>query len=262
MKYILLFTIFLVSYCVDVSAFVKTISSTHANFDSTEIIDSLITTIDSSANNSFAKEVLVKYVTAIGGEENLRRINDRITNVKGNVQGVETRIVFLQKSPNKLLQRIIVGDVEQKIIFNGSRGRKIINDIKEEINGDELVKLSYDAIMELMLDPELYNIKLRYDGTELIDGKNAFNILLTLPNGAEWHQYYDMQTGWKVRDSKDIITPQGVFKQITDFDDYRDVEGIIYPFKIEQVLGNQKLEFIIESIQVNTGLAEANFFIE
>ena len=180
MKYILLFTIFLVSYCVDVSAFEKTISSTHANFDSTEIIDSLITTIDSSANNSFAKEVLVKYITAIGGEENLRRINDRITNVKGNVQGVETRIVFLQKSPNKLLQRIIVGDVEQKIIFNGSRGRKIINDIKEEINGDELVKLSYDAIMELMLDPELYNLKLRYDGTELIDGKNAFNILLTL----------------------------------------------------------------------------------
>lgn len=262
MKYILLFTIFFVSYCIDISAFEKTISSTQANSDSTEIIDSLITTIDSSANNSFAKEVLVKYVTAIGGEENLRRINDRITNVKGNVQGVETRIVFLQKSPNKLLQRIIVGDVEQKIIFNGSRGRKIINDIKEEINGDELVKLSYDAIMELMLDPELYNLKLRYDGTELIDGKNAFKILLTLPNGAEWHQYYDMQTGWKVRDSKDIITPQGVFKQITDFDDYRDVEGIIYPFKVEQVLGNQKLEFIIESIQVNTGLAEANFFIE
>jgi zinc protease len=246
----------------NLSAFEKFSILNKNSFDSTEVFELADITIDSAANIAFAKEVLNKYIAAIGGEENLIRINDRITTLKGNVEGIKATVIFLQKSPNKLLQRIIVGDVEQKIIYNGSNGMKVIGEITEEIRENELVKLSYDAIMNLVLDPELYNVKLEYKGTEIIGGKNVYKVLLTLPNGAEWIQYYDVQSGWKLRDVKDIIAPNGVYKQITDFSDFHEVEGVIYPFKIEQTLGNQKLDFNVESIQINTGLAEANFLID
>jgi zinc protease len=221
--------------------------------------DSLLT---ASANSSYAKEILKKYLASIGGEESLRNVNDRITDMKGIVQGIETEIIFYQKAPNKLCQKILVGEVEQRIIYDGSKGAKIIGETSQEITGNELSKLSFDAIMNLILEPENYNVKLQYKGLEKIDGRDSYKISLILPYGAEWIQFYDMETGLKIRDSKDIITPQGKFQQITEFDDYRDVEGIRYPFKIIQYLGNQTLDFTIESIHVNTGISEDIFLIE
>lgn len=239
-------------------------SSSNANLkDSSKILQSnsdAILTIET--NSAYANEILQKYFAAIGGEDQIRSVTDRITDMKGMVQGIETEVMFYQKSPNKLCQRIIVGEVEQKIIFNGAKGVKITGDVSQEITDNELVKLSFDAIMNLVLDPESYNISLQYKGIQKINDRNAYTIQFTLPNGSEWFQYYDMETGLKLRDSKDIITPQGKFKQITEFDDYRNVDGIFYPFKIKQSIGSQMLEFIVESIKVNTGFSDDIFLIE
>ena len=233
------------------------------DFDSTEIIQSNPDSLfKDSTNNAYAKEILKKYFMAIGGEEQIRNVNDRVTDMKGIVQGVETEILIYQKAPNKLCQKFLVGDVEQKIIFDGVKGIKLIGGMSQEITGNELNKLSFDAIMNLILDPESYNVKLQYKGLENIEGRDTYTLLLTLPNSTEWLQYYDMETGLKIRDSKDIITPQGKYQQITEFDDYRDVEGIRYPFKIKQYLGNQTLDFTIESIQVNTGIPDEIFLTD
>lgn len=213
-------------------------------------------------NFDYAKAVLQKYVYAIGGEELLRSVKDRTIDISGVVQGVQTEIIFYQKYPNKLCQVTIAGDVEQKIIFDGTSGIKIIGEEEQEISSNELVKLSYDAIMDLILEPENYGIKLQYLGLEKIENQNAYTILFTMPNGAEWLQYYDIESGLKIRDVKDIITPQGIFKQISQFYDYRTIDGIRYPFKIIQFLGNQVLDFTVESIQVNTGLKDELFAVE
>lgn len=234
-----------------------------AYFDSTNNISETLDSIKIvSGNEMYAKDILKKYVYAIGSEDLLRNVYDRIIDMKGLVQGVETEIIFYQKAPNKLCQEILVSEVEQKIIFDGVNGLKIIGDIKQEITGNELVKLSYDAIMNLILEPENFGVKLQYNGLEKIDDRDCYTILLTLPNSAEWLQYYDMETGLKVRDSKDIITEQGKFKQITEFEDYRTVEGIRYPYRIKQYLGNQILEFSIQTIKVNTGISDELFTIE
>jgi zinc protease len=263
MKHIFPFVFVVTFFTLNLSAAEIVVISAHNDFDSTGIIQS---NLDSSqialANAAYAKEILKKYITAIGGEDFLRNVNDRITDMKGVVQGIETEIMFYQKVPNKLCQKIIVGEVVQKIIYDGTKGMKIIGESSQEITGNELIKLSFDAIMNLILDPEIYNIKLRYEGLESINERDTYKILLALPNGTEWLQYYDMETGLKIRDSKDIVTPQGNYKQITEFNDYRTIEGIRYPFKIKQYLGNQTLDFTIETIQVNTGITDEVFFIE
>lgn len=231
--------------------------------DSIKILQSTLdSSISAEANNSFAREILAKYITAIGGENLIRSITDRITDMKGVVQGVETDIMFYQKSPNKLCQKITAGEVEQKTIFNGTRGVKIIGETVQEISGDDLVKLSFEANMNLILNPEVYGLIPQYKGLNNFDGRKCYTILFTLPNATEWYLYYDFETGLKIRDSKDIITPNGKYQQITEFDDYRDVDGVLYPFKIKQYLGNQMLDFVVESIQVNTGISDDVFIIE
>lgn len=223
------------------------------NFDSAAALE---------ANISYAKDILKKYINAIGGESKIRSVQDRIIDMKGIIQGIEAEILFYQKFPNKLCQKIIVGEAEQKIIYDGIKGVKIIGSEKQEIAGDELIKLNFDAAMNLILDLDEYNIKIKYAGSEKVNGKDAFRISLTLPNNSEWLQYYDMESGLKLRDSKDIITPNGKYQQVTEFDNYREIDGMLYPFKIKQYIGNQMLDFTIESIQVNTGVADELFQIE
>ncbi len=246
-----------------VSAYQKTTFQSYSESDSTDILwNYLDSSLTVASNAAYAKEILRKYINAIGGEDLLRGVYDRVTDIKGIVQGIETEIVFYQKAPNKLCQKIIVGEIEQKIIFDGTKGLKKTGETSQEIAGDELVKLSYDAVMNLILNPEMYNVKLQYSGKEKVNDRDTYKLLLVLPNGAEWSQNYDMESGLKLRDSKEIFTPQGKYQQVTEFDDYRSVDGIQYPFKIKQYLGNHILDFTIESIQVNTGISDEIFLIE
>lgn len=262
MKKTLLIFIF-VSFNTILSTSGKTMVLSPIAFDSTEVTNS---NSDSAStiitNTDYAKEILRKYITAVASEDLLRSVNDRITEMKGLVEGVETEIIFLQKGPNKLRQKMIVGEVVQEIIYDGTKGIKIVGDESQDIIGNELIKLSFDAIMNLILEPEKYDVILRYGGLEKILERDVYKIILTLPNGSEWIQYYDMETGLKLRDSKDIITPQGKFQQVTEFDDYRSIDGIRYPLRIKQYLGNQTLDFTVESIQINTGIANDVFVIE
>lgn len=263
MRYPLLFAITLLSSASIFSFTPRNNTLFNTNLDSLESkkikADSPTVAI---TNSGYAKEILRKYINAIGTEDLLRSVNDRIIDVKGWVQGVETEIMFYQKVPNKLYQKTIAGDVMQEIIFDGSKGIKKIGEIVQEITGDELIKLSYDAIMNLILEPELYDVELKYDGLEKLGERDAYKIILVLPNQTQWYQYYDMETGFKVRESKEIATPRANFMQITEYDDYRTVDGISYPFKIKQYLGNQTLDFLVESIRVNTGISDELFLIE
>lgn len=234
------------------------VDSLYTSAAANQLSDSVI----AATNTTYARAVLEKYINAIGTEELIKKVYSRITNIEGLVEGVQTKIVFYQQAPNKICQEITAGSVFQKIIFDGSKGIKIIGDIEQEITGDDLVKLKYDAILNLILDPESYGLKLKYNGLEKIDDRNNYVISLTLPNGTVWLQYYDMETGLKSRDSKEIVTPQGNFQQITEFDDYRSVEGVLYPFKLKQFLGNQTLDFDVESIEVNAEIPNEVFLID
>ena len=66
----------------------------------------------------------------------------------------------------------------------------------------------------------------------------------------------------KVKDSKQVTVPQGTFTRETEYSDYRNVDGVMYPFKLKQSIGQQVLDFSVSSIKVNTGLKDDKFEIK
>ncbi|NOX65942.1 MAG: insulinase family protein, partial [Chlorobi bacterium] len=50
-----------------------------------------------------AETVLNNYIEAIGGRQNVEKIKDKVSVIKGSVQGMEIKITISQKAPNKLL---------------------------------------------------------------------------------------------------------------------------------------------------------------
>jgi len=209
--------------------------------------------------NITAMAVINKYLYAIGGIENFKSVNDRTTVMTGLAMNQPIDIIIMQKYPDNLFQELQVGEVKQLIYYRNGKGTLKIGNETTEIENKELERLKIDAVMQFLLDPESYGIKTEVLPNEMVDSVDCYKIKFVLPSGIRWFQFYSVETSLKIKESKEIQTKQGLFEQETYFSDYREVNGLKYPFKIIQYLGLQEIELTVTSIEVNTGLDDKVF---
>lgn len=212
--------------------------------------------------NISAKEIIDKYIEAIGGKDAIAEVEDRSTIMRGDIMGQNVTIIAKQKWPNKLKQEIKAGDMNQLTIFNGEKGFVKAAGQTFDVTGKELDALKFESNMDLLFDPEAFGITLSYEGEEIVDSISAHKIKMILPSGLRWFQYYDKQSGLKIRENKEMQTQMGLIETTTYYSDYKSVEGKLYPFKIKQFMGPQSFEMNVSSIKLNTGLDDSIFEIE
>ena len=205
--------------------------------------------------------VLEKYLDAIGGRDALAKVEDRTTIMRGTAMGQALTIIVKQKAPNKMRQEVKAGGMDQTIIFDGEKGVMKAATKNVDVTGKELEQLKIEATMELLLDIEGNGVKLDFEGTEKINGKDAHKIKMTLPSGIRWFNYFDAESGLKIKEQKEMQTQMGLIEQVVTYDNYTEVEGIKYPFKITQSFGPQSVEMTVSSVKVNKGLADDIFAI-
>ncbi|RJP65724.1 MAG: hypothetical protein C4539_12880 [Ignavibacteriales bacterium] len=203
--------------------------------------------------------IIRKYVNAIGGKDNLLKIKNRTINLTAEVEGVTGNISIYQEYPDKLLQVNSVNGIEQKIIFNGSKGFWVSNLGTKELAGELLNQLKVDALFNFILDFPEAGIKATYDGIEKIKGKETFKIRFALPDSTIMFEYFDVDTGLKIRQIKNFRSNDNVIQQISDFADYRLIEGVKYPFRIEQEFGPLKSLMEVSAIKVNQNFDDEIF---
>jgi zinc protease len=211
-----------------------------------------------AADTLTAYQIIQKYIEVIGGREKLSKIEDRVTEMKGNVQKVDVEMTIYQKQPDKFKQVIHAGEVEQTILFDNDKGYLKINDQIKDILGVELAKLKNESTLNLLLNLDTNVIHLTYLGIDTVESKPAYKILLK-NSSLNWIHYYDVSTGFKIMDEKPVTASQGIFLQETHYSDFRPVNGIYFPFKIKQKLGQQDMEFDVTSIKLNTGIDDSEF---
>ncbi len=216
-------------------------------------------TTETDPVNITAMAVINKYIYAIGGIDKFKNVMDRTTVMTGTAMGQPIDITILQKYPDKLFQELKAGEVTQLLYYSNDKGMLMIGNEKTEIEKKELERLMMDATMQLLLSPDSFGVKADYLGIECIDSTDCYVIKLTLPSGIRWFQYYSTETDLKFKETKEIHTKQGLFGQETYFSDYREVNGLKFPFTIKQYLGLQEIELTVTSIEINTGLDDSVF---
>lgn len=205
--------------------------------------------------------VLAKYLEAIGGKDALAKVEDKSTIMRGTAMGQSITLTIKQKAPNKLRQEVKAGGMEQIIIFDGEKAVMKVMDQKIEVKDKELEALKLEAQMDFLLSPQSFGITLSYEGKETVNGKDAYKIKMTLPSGLRWFTYFDVESGLKVKDQREIQTQMGLSEQTVIYDDYREVEGVKYPYKITQSFGGQSVDVTVSSIKVNRGMSDDIFVI-
>lgn len=210
-----------------------------------------------------AAKVMDKFLTAIGGEENVRALKDLKMTLNTEMQGQQLQIIITSKAPNMSKTNVNMGGMPVVTsIFNGTDAKVVqmgqeapIDDNQKKDMAFEAAIVSEIAIKDMSLDAQL-------TGIETIEGISAYAVEITKPSGSKTSYFYDINTGLKLRTSATAQGPQGEVVQETDFTDYQDVSGVKFPYTISMPMGPMKMKAIAESIEVNTGIEDSEFTIQ
>ncbi|HKJ81723.1 MAG TPA: insulinase family protein [Ignavibacteriaceae bacterium] len=224
--------------------------------------DKVDTTKNKAPEGITAKDVINKYINALGGKANLEKVQDKTTIMRGSVQGMNITMMIYQKAPNKMKQEMDAGVMKQDVYFDGKIGVMAVGENTQEITGNALENMKYEALIHPLFIIDSVKVNSKLDKVAKVNGKDAYKVEMSLPDGKTWVEYFDTSSGLKVKDSKQVTVPQGTFTRETEYSDYRNVDGVMYPFKLKQSIGQQVLDFSVSSIKVNTGLKDDKFEIK
>jgi hypothetical protein len=115
--------------------------------------------------------------------------------------------------------------------FNGSAGWEKNARGVMDLPSDQLaqMKAAVGMFSDIKLKEQFTRMNVRKDK---LDGKDVYVILGTTTAGRRERLYFDAETGLLLRRTTAMQTPIGIIPQETDFEDYRDIDGVKVPFTI------------------------------
>ncbi|MFS4492424.1 M16 family metallopeptidase [Maribacter sp. 2308TA10-17] len=199
-------------------------------------------------------EVMNSYINAIGGKEKLEAVNSYMLIAEAEMQGMKLNLEQKKTSKNQFMQDVkVMGNSMSKQVLNDGSGYVVMQGQRKDMDEEELKKVREESAPF----PELQYLNggVALDGIEDVNGKKAYKVKIS----EEKTLYYDVETGLKVQEvTKNEMMGQQVTSTVI-YSDYREVNGIMFPFSIAQTVGPQSFEFIVSEIKINEGVSDADF---
>ena len=207
------------------------------------------------------KEILDRYVQAVGGAEMLAKVTTRFT--KGSRIGADGVFVpeeVYQKAPDKLLTITSYPNAVFNSGYNGTSAwghssRDGATPLPSQIA--EQMKRESVFYKELKLS-ELYS-SLTVVGRVAIDNSEAYVVEATPVNGTMEKLFFDTRTGLLVRRYTESDTALGKLPLQMDLKDYRAVDGVKQPFMIEWSMPGRIWGRKIDEVKQNLAVDDAKF---
>lgn len=214
-------------------------------------------------------QVLDKYIAALGGAQKLAGLKSWVANGKSEgyegLGGGGSFTVYAQ-APDKRAQVIIFKDHPERgdtyRVYNGKTGwnKTPRNAVPEyELSGSELAGMRFDAVIAFpgniktaLIGPlKTTTTELGERDVELVQGFGPDALVVSL--------YFDKKTNLLVRMVRYSRTPVGRVPTQIDYDDYREVDGIKFPFSYTFSWLDGRDTFKIGNVQVNVPIDASKF---
>ena len=199
-------------------------------------------------------EVLKRLVEAIGGVDANKAVNSRVTKGTLDITGVSRGGSFesYAAAPNKAFTLIQAHPLEVvRLGFNGRTGWTMSASGKRLLKGVELAKLQRDSDFYAWLNMKAVYAKVTLPGMSKIGYRDVYVLELQPATGAVERLYLDAKTFLPVR--VNFVSVVGTVSEPVEvyLDDWREVEGIKYPFTISQRFSKLTLMFTVKEIKHN-----------
>jgi hypothetical protein len=220
---------------------------------------------DLPQNPPTAASLLERYAEALGGQAAADKVKSRVIKaVLVDSQGRETQVEIREKAPDMYM--------ETTTARNGSRSTgygagKAWN--QDQKGKHELLGLEADSLARMAKFNEDFHLQDELSKTTVgrknwgpmvkLDGKDAYLVSGTLPDGTEEQLYFDPASGLLLRRVELVATPVGFLPEQVDYEDYREVDGVKLPFVIKQYDRNEVSTLKVASVTQNVDLADSDF---
>ena len=207
-----------------------------------------------------AETVVKNYVKAIGGEENLRKVNSTLVNAEVTIPGApfKPQAIIKQMSPNKFSMELVAEGMGtlMKQNFDGESGYMEQQGRKVPMDDATLSsrKSTKGLFEELFMEPTSLNL----ESLTTIDGTDAYKIVVTNDDKSSI-RYYDAKTGYLVRTEETNEAQGQSVTTITDYSNYKEVDGVMMPYTMKVTTGPQSFVFETTDAKINEGVTAEDF---
>jgi len=206
-----------------------------------------------------AGKIVVQYVKAAGGAKALSKIQtltlEGIYTGDDGKAGTYTRST---KLPNRYYSELLAGDKNLIEAYNGKSAWR-------QNAAGEIGTLVGAEGMQLEAAAQYYNSRLVnakkskmavvFAGHAQVRGKDALQLEVSTPTGMKRQLFFDPQTHLMVKETAAV----GGVEEANLYDDYRAVDGVKLPYKIELRRGSDKYEISVTRAVINAAVGERVF---
>src|SRR5882672_6365911 len=204
-------------------------------------------------------KIVDQYVKAAGGSKALGKIRTlTLEGVFTNGEGKAGTYTFDTKLPNRYYSELLVGDKNLIEAYNGKSAwhQNAAGELGTLV-GPEGMQLEAAAqyYNSHLVNPKKSKMAVTFVRHAEVRGKDALQLEVTTATGVKRRVFFDPQTHLI---AKEAATVGGVEEEIL-FDDYRTVDGVKLPYKIELHRGSEKYDISVTRAVVNGTVGERVF---
>lgn len=211
-----------------------------------------------------AQKVIDNYIVATGGIKAWNKVKNIDITMSASMQNMTLAMQVRKMRPNMFESKMTLNGamVIQQVKFDGEKAFESGMQApgNKEVDGARLAELKEgaDLLPEANYNTPGYQLNLL--GIEMVNDIETYAIEVTFPSGSKQTEYYDVASGFKVREMSVEDSPEGSVVQTSDLADYRKVKGnVLVPHKATIQFGPRSLTMEIKSIIVNGKMKAAEF---
>jgi hypothetical protein len=215
-------------------------------------------------------QIIEKNIAARGGLRAWREIHTMTMTGKmdaGSTQNVQLPFIMKLKRPRMSRIEIEFAGKTALQIYDGTNGWKVRpfmgRDEVEPYTTDEMrIAAEQTDIDGYLIDREAKGIKAELMGVDSVEGRDAYNLKLTLGNGQVRHLWVDTQSFLEVKIEGTPRKLDGKMHNVeTYYRNYESISGLMVPFVMETAVEKVKptRKITIESVVLNPKLEETAF---
>jgi photosynthetic reaction center cytochrome c subunit len=220
-----------------------------------------------------ANDVLNKFLTAIGGKTAAERITSVV--VKGTTTTAIGQVVAYEAetvAPGKLHETFAIQNIngrcdgdsrcEYERVINAQLGWLKSGAGVQELAGEQLTdqKLSFPLFEILKLKDQYASF--RISASDKIDDRDVYAVSAVRFDDRLERLYFDAESGLLRRRISYLRTLVGTIPQQTDFEDYREIDGLKLPFTTRMAFadpGSAPITRKFAEIKLNVPVEESKF---
>ncbi len=214
-----------------------------------------------------ADEIVNKSITARGGLEKIKAVNS--VRLKGRITlgpELEGNLLAEMERPGKMREQVTVGDKSIIRTTDGATGWSLNQfagqDSAVQLSAEEMAMMAQKADFDRpLVDYQSKGNKIELLGQEPVEGKPAYKLKVTLKDGQVRYDYIDAGSFQEVKWEGQIIVGGKQVDAKSIFSDYRAVDGVMYPFRIDsETEGNPNRQTIqFDKVELNPHMEGSEF---